>query len=423
MIIALKRFLVAEDSIGKYSSGIQKHSREHRTFYEKTVLYLLYFYLVIDTLNGFFVQNLGLPSIISVVYKQAILFLVLLYSLLFEPKRCFWCVFGLVLIFFWAILRFLVVDNINFTHAFQEILKVFYPFFLALVLSRFSALSDRGLILAVKIVLSILVFNILSTLAGFGHSAYEGNSIGAKGFFYAANSLSGILVIAASVVLVDVYKRNFFTYFAMTLFLLSIAALIGTKGGVLGVFLVAVLVILFQLDARGLVFFLFGLSGISITLFFFGDDLSNNFIVQRLIYFYETGGIQRALFSGRVEKMDVLAPLMRELSVKEFMFGLDRLSMIKAGVTRVEFDWFDMLIYFGAPFTALTYLGYLFVFARFAIANRCQVVTSGTIAFIVLLIMSSIAGHIIFNAMVTPLLGLLMATVFKYSNKMQEPKI
>lgn len=379
--------------------------------FEFFLLVMLGAYLVIDTLNGLFVRNLGLPNILSAGYKQAFLLFVLIYAFLHAHKRFIISVAILFLVIIWEIIRFFSVDGLDSIYAFQEAIKVSYLFILVTILSRFSLLNNRSLKQILTTATVVIVLNVLSTLVGIGNSTY--GDFGAKGFFYAANAVSGVIVICSSFFMVRAWRRSI-TRFCMCFgFFAVVSLLIGTKGGLLGVMLVAMLVMIFYADTRALLLactFILSVAGFS---YFFLDLIQAHPLYHRIMFFYEMGGIERVLFSGRDEKFAVVWPVLVSGEIMPFLFGADFADLRNSGVTRVEFDWIDMQINFGFLPSLVVYCAYLGMLCYLFILKKNETVNTAIIAFIVLLLISSIAGHVMYNGMVTPLWALIIAAAIK----------
>lgn len=380
---------------------------QRRQFFENVLLCLLGIYLFIDTVNGLFVKTLGLPNFLSALYKQALFGLMLLFAFQFELRRFFWCLCCISLVFLWGTLRFFLVDNVWFLLAFQESIKVIYLFVMVLVVSSFKHFTIKKLNLILLFCIGIIFLNVIFALVGIGQSTYQG--FGAKGFFYSGNAVSGVIVICAAWFLTVTFKRSVMQFLMIILILSVVALLVGTKSGFLGVLLCAGLVIVLHMDARALAYGSVLLCFIVLGVFSFGEQLLEQPLFQRILFFYDNGGITRVLFSGRDVKLMAIWPLFERADAWQWLLGLDMEAMQRVGVTRVEFDWMDMQINFGILLSLIVYLGYWVLFSRLLIQPKSTVVSAAIIAFLVLIMVSAIAGHVLYNGMVTPLWAALTA--------------
>ncbi|BDX07657.1 O-antigen ligase family protein [Planctobacterium marinum] len=403
----LNTFFAAKIAMGDSFGSFQQIELQRRQLFENVLLILLGVYLFIDTVNGLFVKTLGLPNFLSAGYKQGLFLLMLLFAFQFEPRRFFWCLLCVAITFIWAMARFYLVDNIWFTLAFQEAIKVIYLFVMVLVLSSFRHFTSNKLNLMLLFSLSVVVLNVVFALVGIGQSTY--GNFGAKGFFYSGNAVSGVIVISSAWFLTKAFKRSIIQFLFLILFLSAVALLIGTKSGFLGVLLCALIVIALHLDARALAYGVLLLFLTALGLLIFGEQLLEQPLFQRVLFFYDNGGLTRVLFSGRDVKLIEIWPLFERADFWQLMLGLDMQAMQRAGVWRVEFDWADMQINFGILLSLLVYLGYIALFGRLLTQPKNSVVSSAIIAFVVLIMISAIAGHVLYNGMVTPLWAVLTA--------------
>lgn len=406
----LNDFFASEAHLERQLHSTRNSEQQRRRLFENVLLLLLGVYLLIDTVNGLFVKTLGLPNLLSAGYKQALFGLMLLFVFQFEPRRFFWCLLCTSVIFLWALARFFLVDNVWFFMAFQEAIKVIYLFVMVLVVSSFKHLNHQKLNMILLFSIGIVFLNVLFALAGIGQSTYQ--SFGAKGFFYSGNAVSGVIVICAAWLLTTAFKRSIVQFVLIIAFLSAVALLIGTKSGFLGVLVCACLVILLNLDARAMAYAFLLLTLIAVGLLMFGEQLQEQPLFQRVLFFYENGGITRVLFSGRDQKLLEIWPLFLSADIWQLLLGLDMEAMQRAGIWRVEFDWMDMQINFGIVLSLLVYFGYLVLFVRLMTQPKNPVVVAALIAFVVLLMVSAIAGHVLYNGMVTPLWALLTAAAF-----------
>lgn len=381
-----------------------------RGLFESLMILAVGLYLCVDTLNGFIINKLAGPNGFSAVYKQILLLLCLMFNLRFDAKRlaiCF-CIFSFV--FTWALVRFIAVDGVHFSFAFQESIKSIFYFILVITFSGFRTLSQKTLLRIVLFCIAVILFNIATTFLGFGFATY--GSFGAKGFFHAGNALSGVIIICSSVLLCLSYQRSTTQFFTLTVLFASLALIIGTKSGFIGVLLIAVSVITFNLNAKSLVLSVAVLfAGIGAAIGFW-DVISDNLLFQRVKHFYEVGGINYAIFSGRDVYLKTITPLFSTQVFTGLLLGLDHRSLVQAGVLGVEFDWMDMVINFGLLFTLIVYSMHLVVFLKLISLPTSTLKNAAVIGWLILMLISTVAGHVLYNGMVTPLWAVLTATAF-----------
>ena len=176
------------------------------------------------------------------------------------------------------------------------------------------------------------------------------------------------------------------------------------------------MVMLIRADAKTLLLLAAVLIGLAVFIYLFSSLITEHPLYHRIVFFYDTGGIQRVLFSGRDVKLAIIMPVLTNGELLPFLLGADSRELLRIGVSRVEFDWVDMQINFGAILSLGVYLGYVIMFFRLMLTPKNAVANSAIIGFIVLILISSIAGHIMYNGMVTPLWALLIAAAFNPNN-------
>lgn len=385
-----------------------------RHFFEGLILFLLAIYLLVDTANGLFISLLSLPNGLSAAFKQGLLALVLLFALQFEPKRFFWCMVFIFIVFTWAIFRFFLVDNVWFLYAFQEAIKVIYLFVLVLVLSTFQIFTLQKLRVILLTSIAVVWLNIFFSLIGIGLTTY--NDFGAKGFFYAGNAVSGIIVVTSAFILMRAFPRSIWLFAFWTLLLCATALLVGTKSGVLGVLVLALGVMLVNLNAKTVLYGALLILAFVTAIVLLFEQLQQHPTYEHILFMYDTGGFTRVILSDRDLKLFKIWPYIVNADIPQLLLGLDYgVLSNQAGDTRAEMDWFDMQVNFGAILSCVVYLGYVAIFARLMALPKNYVVWSAIAAFVVLLMVSAIAGHVLYNGMVTPIWAILTAAAFNHN--------
>lgn len=372
---------------------------------EASILFLLSLTLLVDSLNGAFLKY-GITGGFSAIYKVGLLASLFLYLLVFNKKHFFVSIALLIFFIVWSILRIVLIDGQASFFIVQESIKILLLFVISIAILNFSYLNERGIIILFSIYFLSLVLNVVSSYVGLGDFSY--GHYGAKGFFYGGNVISGVIVVIASFLLVKAYKASTIFFIVLFLIFFALAFVMGTKSGILGVFLVALLVVLTSFDARGLLLTLLGAILITILIAIFYNYLQESVVIDRLLYFYREGGISNMLFSGRQIKIFYFLDLFAVSTPAEMMLGFDRTGYDKLRYNRIEFDFADMFLYFGSVVTLIVYSAILALFLYTFKASSTALKTASLIAFLVLFFISNIAGHIIFNGTITPIWGLLI---------------
>lgn len=398
--------------------------------YERKLEQLLFWLacglLFIDSLTGFFVLKVGVDLKLSILYKIVFLFLGLL-LLLQRNIKYFIISFSLLsYVIGWSIaqnwfgsIKYLVFD-------FGEALKLVSTIIVFLVFSTFKLLDCRKLHFKIfSISVTVLFINIFFSLIGIGSKSY--GVFGAKGFFYAANALSGIIVLIAAFVLVRAFKHGIVMYVGTTGFFALLAAMIGTKSGILGVMIVASLIPLSRFIVTPK---LLGALAILVPVavigaFYIYDLFINSLIYERIVYFYETGGVTRALLSDRdVFFWDIFPTFVNQGYGRLLWgFGFEQLNLFNKDT--VEMDPIDIIFIFGfftfAAYAVLMYFMFKSVYLSEAYRDELShdLKLSIAVSSFVLILISSIAGHILFNGVVTFIWGVTIALPFWRRNNLE----
>ncbi|WP_182034739.1 O-antigen ligase family protein [Vibrio diabolicus] len=398
--------------------------------YERKLEQLLFWLacglLFIDSLTGFFVLKVGVDLKLSILYKLVFLFLGLL-LLLQRNIKYFIISFSLLsYVIGWSIaqnwfgsIKYLVFD-------FGEALKLVSTIIVFLVFSTFKLLDCRKLHFKIfSISVTVLFINIFFSLIGIGSKSY--GVFGAKGFFYAANALSGIIVLIAAFVLVRAFKHGIVMYVGTTGFFALLAAMIGTKSGILGVMIVASLIPLSRFIVTPK---LLGALAILVPVavigaFYIYDLFINSLIYERIVYFYETGGVTRALLSDRdVFFWDIFPTFVNQGYGRLLWgFGFEQLNLFNKDT--VEMDPIDIIFIFGfftfAAYAVLMYFMFKSVYLSEAYRDELShdLKLSIAVSSFVLILISSIAGHILFNGVVTFIWGVTIALPFWRRNNLE----
>jgi hypothetical protein len=264
--------------------------------------------------------------------------------------------------------------------------------------------------------LFVLFLNILASVVGFGYSSYENSGVGAKGFFYAANALSGVIVLIASFLLVKAQHKSIKQYILIFFLLFMLAAVIGTKSGILGVFLVASIIPIFRfrLSLNLVVGLLLLIPFVMYSLFYIYEWFLNSAFYERFMYFYDTGGLTRALLSDRDIFFWNIYPFYSRSDFITLLWGYGFSDLNTFPKALVEIDPIDMVFIFGViPFITYTFLMSGIFKSIESISTKDLLISdlklSVGVASFVMILISFVAGHILFNGIVTFLWGTVLA--------------
>lgn len=375
-------------------------------------------FLAVDTLNGFLMLGLGLDVSISAIYKALLLSVLLVYLCLFLPKKLvfiFFAFFALCLGEIGSIFS-LESNGDKLMYLFQHISKVLSSLILLFFLID-RAKRDPNFFIKIFTVIKInsLIFllNMLVGYLGFGFSTYgmEGESaVGSKGYFYAGNEVSALLIVFCAFYVASAYIRNKIYYLIISVLYISIGFFISTKTAIFGTLLIVLLVPIlyegrriFLLNNMTSLIFLSTIMALIMQAVFIYEAFSNTAIYSRISFILENYGLVGVLFSSR----DIFLLTMWELFVeKGYLLG----TFLGHGISyysnftkySVEMDIFDMFFWHGLAgaiiilviFISLTYPSWSnFSNPRYQLA-RIVLVTN-----LMLLVMSNFSGHIFTSGM------------------------
>lgn len=386
---------------------------------ELLILFLVLNQLVIDTFNGYFIFSSQGGGNISVIYKIIIFFLFLFYELVSRDR--FIVAFSIVT---WGVfLTFFHLLSNNYTEVvmdLSEYIKLATTFIVFLGVSKFSYINPLAFIKYLSVYsFCIILFNFLLSAFGVGETSYS--DFGYKGFFYAANALSGVFCIVACFLMYITLKKSL-TYYIICAGVLALCSFaIGTKTGIVFVAISLVTIPLLMEGKKAKIrVSLLSLVGFLCALVIYADKIYTSNLVLRIVHFYEVGGWSKMLFSDR--------DLFLKYNIDQFL-NSDPVSLLigigYAGINAfpkplTEIDIADITIIYGMLTTSAYisfYIGILF-YSNGYLKKNCprDIIAISRYICLVLMIVSSIAGHILFNGMVTLYLGVAMALPWWMAN-------
>ena len=218
---------------------------------DSLIVFLLFFTLPVDMVNGVLLSNgISLPVSVSQLFKLVVL-AVILFRLLFFPGIAIFIVFTAYLfLFFSSIVQaiytqsfgFLVDDFIKISRYLSIFIGFFY--FRGLFKKTLNKKLGKYLFRWVYFSYIVLAVNLLVKLVGLGYPMYSAGNIGTKGFFYAGNEISAVLLILSGVIAYHLWNinKNKVLYFGFLLLNIFLGILISSKTAVLGIILVFLMI-------------------------------------------------------------------------------------------------------------------------------------------------------------------------------------
>lgn len=379
---------------------------------EYLLLILILNQLVIDTLNGFLLFKFNIDAGVSAIYKIIIFCICLIYNCF--SKNSLICnfliiLYGLIILSIHSIYS----TSSNLAMDLSEYIKLATTFVIFAAVANFTYFNPQRYIKVLSSYsLLIISINLTFSILGLGGSSYT--DFGFKGFFYAANALSGVYCIIAGITLYISLNAGMKYYWLSSAFLLVCAAGIGTKTSIIFVALsIVVLPILVGKKKKNFWSLLAILLAIVCFFMVYLEEILNSSLAERIGHFYGVGGLAKVIFSGRdIFFIDNMHSFING-NILLFLTGMGFSGINSFRKPLTEIDIADIAIIYGV-FTLLLYLitflsllSYSNKFIKLYSPKKIIVLSTyiGTMLFIV----SSIAGHILFNGMVTLYLGVIIA--------------
>lgn len=383
-----------------------------KNIYDDLFWGLLSSWLLVDTINGFFL-NINTPIPISQLFKLVVLVVVLVRLCYFYSGR----VKVLLLILYVIILSIHLAIKGNDISSLIGTVGHLSKFLLAALLYCYVKrqillypLYVKSRIFRVfKINLIIFISNILLGVLGIGFTSY--GEFGYKGFFYAGNELSGITIVLfpffVNYMFVKYSYRSLIFLFVVLLLFITVG-LMGTKSSLIA--FVFSIVYIFMISDRRFITKAANKVFLFVLLIIIGGGgyfLVNKLgMLDRWLFFFNKGGLGMLFLSGREEYW-------MEEKAEFFNSGCATYLLGLGGMRTVEMDPFDALLNYGWVGIILVYSFYLYLlltsYKRRNISRTTKVIFFTNM---LILLSSSISGHLIFSGMVNIFIALLNALVF-----------
>lgn len=349
----LNRALTARDRLGWLSWGMGS---------TKVMWLMIACYLVIDTLNGFFAQQLGLDLKISQLFKLSMIFLGLYILLCWKSRFTSFLVLFFAILIFAPLVRLLTDPGVEF---FSYDLAMATRIFLTMVVLCFCIESRRRepkqfrdwSRLSLTIGFWIVAVNVLSGYLGLGFPTYPSTGTGFKGFFQAGNEVSAVFILLSTYMLHLVWnEKSLMIYVAFSLFIMLIGISIATKAGVLFSAIIVLLTPIANMRARLLslqsfLFFIILCLALFSMLYFAFEWLSSMPFYSRMSSKFSQMNWLTFILSGRDVFVSGYWQSINDINGFFTVFfgdGGNAMSTIFAKNT-VEMDPIDIYMYFGFP--------------------------------------------------------------------------
>ncbi len=395
---------------------------------DRFIIMLMFALLPVDMINGVLLtKGVNLPISIGQFFKLVILFF-LLFRFMFYPKQFIFAVGFTLLLFIPTIYQLL--KGFEKAIVFDDFIKIskyltpLYSFLFFVSYIKKSRESELEFFLKfIKFSYIILIVNILIKHIGLGYPMYEFGSIGSKGYFYAGNEVSALLIILSSILGFVIWKSgnktNYLLFAALTL--LS-GLTISSKTGVGGILLVFLLIPMrppsLKINVRKTaIFALTALSLVPTALYLMWRYIQNTDLMIRLTHFSQKFDFLTFILSNRnvffkdayenyIEKYDIVE---KAIGVGQTKYEyLNPLNVVEIDILDIFFAYGIMgALYFSMVMTFLIVQAIRFSKnAAYPFANFVLLMI------LLLLAISSTAGHVYSSGMAAIFIGALFSLMY-----------
>lgn len=390
--------------------------------------------LPIDTLNGILLHNnIPLPISIAQLYKSVLLVL-LIFKIAFRPRFLFYTSIIFFILFMPSV--FQTVKSGQISHLFPDIIKT--SRYLTIILSFYFFVNyfqnhrgERIIFQIVFISYLVVVVNILLKYVGLGYPMYDFGDIGSRGFFYAGNEISVLLLILSAIIGKRLWiQRRYILYFIIGLLSIFTALTIASKASMAGILLVLLLVPIKRPTIEKINFramFRYGSFIMILTpllIIASWEFIKNSKVYERFIHFYEKHDFLTFIYSNRnTFFFDYLEIFKLEYSFLEKFIGVGQTVYEDLSeMQTVEIDIIDILFAQGI-FGVLVFIS-LIVFIllqslKLSFFNKYNYANFTFFMCVLLFVISSFSGHTFNSGMAGPFIGLAFALMYikQKSNK------
>jgi hypothetical protein len=269
----------------------------------------------------------------------------------------------------------------------------------------------------------ILIGNIFLKYIGLGYPMYEFGKIGSKGFFYAGNEISALLIILSSIIAYRLWMNNSkLKYFLFLLLNIVVGVTVSSKTGIFGIIIVFLLIPIrgsfIKINIKKLLIIVSSVFVIipSIIIYYW-DYILKSTIFIRLNYFWNKFDILTFLLSNRNNFFNDAFDIYKEnynLFEKTIGVGQSRYEYLNNNIT-VEIDIIDIFFSLGFIGLILFLLFNIYLFIQSINFKRTQInIYSGFVFLMgfILFIISTTAGHVYSSGMSAVFIGLLFSLMF-----------
>jgi hypothetical protein len=396
--------------------------------FEKLIVWLMFALIPVDMLHGFLLHSgVNLPLSVGQLFKLVLLGSLLL-SFITEKNRLVICFVLFLLLFIPSLIQVFFQLNIDFLFKdFIKISRYLMPLIAFLFFKKLTAKGNKAnmdlIFKLVQFSYIVFAFNILLKYIGLGYAMYPNGDIGSKGFFFAGNETSALLIILSAIIGYNIFKKERkLSYFLFFLFNLFIGLTISSKTGTLGVLIVFLLIPIKRFKLKVGIKYIRSIIISALLILPLIIISTWKFIVAspvftRLEFFWRELDFLTFVFSNRNNFFkDAFKVYLNEYNLLEKIVGVGQTKYeFLNGNSIVEIDIAD--IFFAYGFLGLI----LFIFLMFLTyyqAKKLRATNNYPYAGLVILMLfvlfgiSTIAGHVYSSGMSAVFIGLLFSLMF-----------
>lgn len=370
------------------------------------LILLFYPLMLFDTINGYYLLS-GNNVPISSVYKMIIVVVMMcvaIYSVRF--------IFVMIVLFLSLTYQSLYYTD-GFLYDLSMLLKsLLLPLALLFFVKNKNSIGINAKLIIERVFLITFVMisvNVLLGLLNIGYTTYgsnlisSGNGHGFKGFVFAGNELGALLLVTYPAVVTFFKERGFIQLSLINIIYVLVSILIGTKTAMFGIILL-VAYNFYSINDKAkfkIVIVMLFLSFLSYFLYLNLSFIENYY--DRFMFFYEKNGYLFLIFSGRYEFLrEVILFVDYNYNIFDYIFGIGA-SYANNNFKSVEIDFFDLFVWHGIIWCIIVYISFVYIMFHVARNDKEK---QCLFMFVILLLVSSLAGHVLTSAMITPLLAL-----------------
>lgn len=395
------------------------------------IIFLMFPLLLVDSLNGYLIENaVNFPISVSQLYKLIVICFILI-VLFFRIKYLFYVVIAFLLLLTPSLVRVIKEGFTDYSFLVPDIIKIFKYitpliafFFFKICFKQDSLTVIKAVQQFIVISYLILTFNLLVSFVGIGYPMYEYGDVGTRGFFAAGNELSALLLILFSIIAYQLwnFRRSKLLYIIFVLFNVFLGLLISSKTGILGTFLVGILIPInifkIKFKKRQLKYIFLAVTiVVPVTIYLiYRTIMKSEKLIIRLTYFWEKLDALTFIFSSRNLYVERMIPKYKEnfTLLEKLIGGGQSYYQTILGDHIIEIDPIDIYLAYGFIGLLLLTGVFYFFFKNLSIydANQFPYKKLSSLIAVMLLVLSCLSGHILNSGIAGIYIGLVFSLFY-----------